>query len=180
MHLSLLVPSPSECHSLHSGTPLWKEGPLLRHTGTSGNWGLQEGSGLLPLTSLESMSCSSCHGSPTMSVTDQVRAVRSFWPCHPAIIKKSLFFPPSNPLSLASKPSAYLTSQPSKGQSNTAKADRALWPPCFSGLGERIVIIDHRACLSASPDDSLAEHRTFNIYDVCQPSAGRDSSPTKN
>lgn len=39
---------------------------------------------------------------------------------------------------------------------------------------EGFLIIYHRACLSACPDDSLAEHRIFSIiYDVRQPSGWR-------
>lgn len=38
---------------------------------------------------------------------------------------------------------------------------------------EGFLIINYRACLSACPDDSLAEHRIFSIiYDVRQPSGG--------
>lgn len=39
---------------------------------------------------------------------------------------------------------------------------------------EGLLIIYHRARLSACPDDSLAEHRIFSIiYDVRQPSGWR-------
>lgn len=39
---------------------------------------------------------------------------------------------------------------------------------------EGFLFIYHRACLSACPDDSLAEHRIFSIiYDVRQPSGWR-------
>lgn len=42
----------------------------------------------------------------------------------------------------------------------------------------KIIIIYHRAFLSATPDESLAEHRAFLIiYNVCQPNRGGGGRP---